>query len=217
MAGELLTRFLPGRGQVAFFTGWLTTYEHAVKLRGLQAGLRSAGGALKLASVVEAHDDEREAYRQTMAILRSNRDLKALYVSTVNSLPVLRAAEQERRLAGLTVVTTDLFPELVPWIRAGKVVATVYQRPITQGRIALQALAQFLLKDIRPAQRLRVAPHLVMRSNLELFLEKLGVECQPQVTRAAERPGSRRTPASRPSQHARVPPRRRARGPTHRT
>jgi quinoprotein glucose dehydrogenase len=32
------------------------------------------------------------------------------YVSTVNSLPVLRAAEQEGRLPGLTIVTTDLSP-----------------------------------------------------------------------------------------------------------
>ena len=62
----------------------------------------------------------------------------------MNSLPVLRAAEEAGRLTGLTVVTTDLFPELVEWIRAGKVAATVYQRPVSQGRIALQALYQFL-------------------------------------------------------------------------
>jgi LacI family transcriptional regulator len=181
MAGELLTRFLPGGGQVAFLTGWLTTHEHALKLRGFQAGVNSAGGALKLTAVVEAHDDEGEAYRQTVGLLRSNRDLKALYVSTVNSLPVLRAAEEEKRLADLTIVTTDLFPDLVPWIREGKVVATVYQRPISQGRLAVQALARFLLTGVPPAPRLRVAPHLVMRSNLDFFLERLGVERQPQM------------------------------------
>jgi LacI family transcriptional regulator len=54
IVGELLTRFLPGGGQVAFCTGWLTTYEHALELRGFQEGLGSAGGALTLASVVEA-------------------------------------------------------------------------------------------------------------------------------------------------------------------
>ena len=83
-------------------------------------------------------------------MLRAHPDLKGIYVSTVNSLPVLRAAEQEGRLDGLTVVTTDLFPELVDWIRAGKVAATVYQRPLTQGRVALQALYQFLLDRQRP-------------------------------------------------------------------
>ena len=99
--------------------------------------------------------------------------MKGIYVSTVNSLPVLRAAEEAGRLSTLTVVTTDLFPELVEWIRAGKVAATVYQRPVNQGRLALQSLYQFLLHGTRPASRLRVVPHLVMRSNLDLFLERL--------------------------------------------
>jgi len=109
-------------------------------------------------------------------VLRSHPALKGIYVSTVNCLPVLRAAEEEGRLGELTVVTTDLFPELVEWIRAGKVAATVYQRPVSQGRLALQALYQFLLNGTRPPSRLRVVPHVVMRSNLDQFLERLPVD-----------------------------------------
>jgi LacI family transcriptional regulator len=94
----------------------------------------------------------------------------------VNSQPVLRAAEQAGRLDGLTVIATDIFPELVDWIRAGKVAATVYQRPLTQGRVALQALHQFLLhRTARPVKE-RVTPFLVMRSNLDLVLERLSVD-----------------------------------------
>ena len=120
-------------------------------------------------------------------MLRAHPDLKGIYVSTVNSLPVLRAAEEEGRLPGLTVVTTDLFPELVGWIRAGKVAATVYQRPLSQGRLALQALHQFLLNGTRPPARLRAVPYLVMRSNLDLVLERLPVDLEtapPAVWRA---------------------------------
>jgi LacI family transcriptional regulator len=111
-------------------------------------------------------------------VLRAHPDLKGIYISTVNSLPVLRAAEQEGRLDGLTVVTTDLFPELVSWIRAGKVAATVYQRPLSQGRLALQALYQFLLNGTQPPPRLRAVPYLVMRSNLDLMLERLPVDLE---------------------------------------
>ena len=182
VAGELLARFLPGGGQVAFFTGWLATQDHADKLRGFESSLASMGPALKLGPVVEAHDDEREGHRRALDVLRAHPNLKGIYVSTVNSLPVLRAAEQEGRLSGLTVVTTDLFPELVKWIRAGKVVATVYQRPVSQGRLALQALYQFLLNGTRPASRLSVVPHLVMRSNLDLFLERLRVDLEAVPT-----------------------------------
>jgi LacI family transcriptional regulator len=196
VAGELLARFLPGGGQVAFFTGWLATQDHAEKLRGFESSLRSMGTALELGPVVEAHDDEREGHRRALDVLSAHPHLKGIYVSTVNSLPVLRAAEQKGRLRGLTVVTTDLFPALVDWIRAGKVAATVYQRPLSQGRLALQALHEFLVSGTRPASRVRVVPHLVMRSNLELFLERLPVDLEavPAADRLERAPGRRTAP-----------------------
>jgi len=178
VAGELLARFLPTGGEVAFFTGWLATQDHGDKLRGFESSLKTIGSALTVGPVVEAHDDEREGHRRALTVLRENPRLKGIYISTVNSLPVLRAAEEAGRLSTLTVVTTDLFPELVQWIRAGKVAATVYQRPVNQGRLALQSLYQFLLHGTRPASRLRVVPHLVMRSNLDLFLERLPLDSE---------------------------------------
>jgi LacI family transcriptional regulator len=173
VAGELLSRYLPSGGRVAFFTGWLGTQDHADKLRGFEASLKAGRTPVHLGPVVEAHDEPREGYRRALKLLRANRDLKGVYVSTVNSLPVLQAAEQEGRLQSLTIVTTDLFPELVEWIRAGKVAATLYQRPLTQGRLALQALYQYLLDGTCPPPRIAVAPHVVMRSNLHLFLDRV--------------------------------------------
>ena len=192
VAGELMARFLPAGGEVAFFTGWLATQDHADKLRGFESSLESMGARLRLGAVVEAHDDEREGHRRALKVLRSHPGLKGIYVSTVNCLPVLRAAEEEGRLADLTVVTTDLFPELVEWIRAGKVAATVYQRPVSQGRLALQALYQFLLNGTRPPSRLRVVPHVVMRSNLDQFLERLPVDSDALPPASGMAPSARR-------------------------
>lgn len=212
VAGELLARFLPGGGEVAFFTGWLAMQEHADKLRGFESSLKTIGPGLALGPIVEAHDDEREGHRRALAVLRESPNLKGIYVSTANSLPVLRAAEEAGRLATLTVVTTDLFPELVEWIRAGKVAATVYQRPVNQGRLALQSLYQFLLHGTRPASRLRVVPHLVMRSNLDSFLDRLPVDLESaSATEAIDRPAGRRA-SSRPGKHASTGGARRPRG-----
>jgi LacI family transcriptional regulator len=172
VAGELLSRFLGGSGSAAFFTGWLSTQDHADKLRGFRSSAVLAGG-LNLAAVVEAHDDETVAYRRARKLIRAHPELKGIYVSTVNSLPVLRAIEQEGRKGDLIVVTTDLFPELVPWIREGTVAATVYQRPLTQGRLALDILYRFLRDGSCPPPTVKVVPHLVVRSNLDLVLERV--------------------------------------------
>jgi LacI family transcriptional regulator len=174
VAGELLGRFLPGGGQVGFFTGWLATQDHADKLRGFVSSLSASGHTV--GPIVEAHEDEREGHRRTREALRAHPNLKGIYISTANSMPVLRAAEREGRLAGLTVVTTDLFPELADWIRAGKVAATVYQRPLTQGRVALEALYQHLSHRTPLPPYQRVVPYLVMRSNLDVVLDRLSVD-----------------------------------------
>jgi LacI family transcriptional regulator len=212
VAGELLARFRPAGGKVAFFTGWLSMQEHAEKLRGFKSGLATTG-MLQLGPIVEAHDDEREAYRGALAVLREHPDLRAIYVSTVNSLPVLHAAEHEQKLPGLTVVATDLFPELVARIRSGAVAATVYQRPLSQGRMALQALYQFLLTGERPAERIHLVPHLVMRSNLDLFLERLPVDLEgPPAPETPDQANSRRRDATTAGPRGALRPRRRPAG-----
>ena len=129
VAGELLSRFVPAGGEVAFFTGWLGTQDHAAKLCGFEANLKTAGRVLSLAAVVEAHDEERTAYRQARRVLKQHPELKGIYVSTVNSLPVLEAVRGMGRQRDLLIVTTDLFPALVGRIRDGSVAAT-----ITRGR-----------------------------------------------------------------------------------
>jgi LacI family transcriptional regulator len=216
VAGELLARFQPAGGKVAFFTGWLSMQDHAEKLRGFESSLATAGGALQLGPVVEAHDDEHEAHRRAVAVLRAHPDLTSIYVSTVNSLPVLRAAEQEGRLPGLIVVTTDLFPELVERIRTGTIAATVYQRPLSQGRMALEALYQFLLNGACPSARMHVVPHLVMRSNLDLFLERLPVDLEASPASAVDRTVSRRLEVASPPARGALSRARRPIGSRHR-
>jgi len=97
----------------------------------------------------------------------------ALYVTTANSLPVIEAIANNGRADRITAVTTDLFPALLPLIRSGRVLATIYQRPQTQGRLAFQSLYQFLLERKYPAATIKVAPHIVMRSNLDLFTDRV--------------------------------------------
>jgi LacI family transcriptional regulator len=171
-AGELLARFIPGPGEVGVFMSALPTPDHAERLRGFTTRLSAVNPALTLGLVAETHDDEDEAQRQAQAVLLAHPTLKGLYISTSHALPILRAAEQERRLAGLSVVATDLSPGIVEWIRAGKVAATVDQRPLTQGHVAIRLLYQYLQNRHHPPATQRVVPDVVMGSTLDLVLER---------------------------------------------
>jgi ABC-type sugar transport system substrate-binding protein len=66
MAGELLARFIPNGGHVAFFTSRLSVREHAARLHGFEAALRSPGSALRLGPVVELRAGARQACRERL-------------------------------------------------------------------------------------------------------------------------------------------------------
>lgn len=174
MVAEFLHLTVREPGTVGVFTGDLSTIDHSEKVRGFKHSLNSLHGTLGLSSVIETHDDESAAYSQTRKLLARDRSLKALYVSTANSVTVIQALEEldpERRIA---VVTTDLFAQLVPFLKSGRILATIYQRPEAQGRMAFEALYNFLAEGKCPPHRIKLNPHIVMRSNLELFLDRIG-------------------------------------------
>ena len=186
LVGELMGRFLRGHGSVVLVTGLLTTIDHAKKLEGFRKTVGELWPGLEIAGVVEAHDDEAEAYHKCRAVLSARPHVAGVYVSTANSLPVLRAIEDEGLTGEVTVITTDLFPALSPLIESGRVTATIHQRPWTQGRIAFQTLCAFLIEGVAPSPFIRLSPHIVVKSNLSIFLERIKPGSEKGLVAAGE-------------------------------
>jgi LacI family transcriptional regulator len=180
LAAELLAIKLARKTHVATITGELTTLDHAEKLRGFAATLAMLAPHLNLLPAIESHERPKEAYRQTIALLHGETKPQGLYISTANSIPVLRALEEEDLLGKIQVVTTDLFQELVPLIETGKILATLYQRPFTQGKVAFESLITYLLEEKKTSPMIRLAPHIIFRSNLPLFTDRLDDITDPE-------------------------------------
>jgi len=106
-----------------------------------------------------------------------------MYVTTEASIPVINAARDLGRLDKVTIVATDLFPALVEEMRGGAVVATIYQRPRTQGRMAFRVLYDYLVNGENPPLPTSFAPHLVMPGNLDFFLQRVSMEFSPGESR----------------------------------
>ncbi len=173
MAAELLSHTLTTKGEVAIFSGELSTLDHVEKLRGFAAALAVIAPHLTLLPALESHERPREAYRQAMELMREKSHPAGIYVSTANSMPVLKALEELGLLGKVKVVATDLFRELVPLVETGKVLATIYQRPMTQGKLALENLLVYLLRERKPQPAVQLSPHVIFRTNLPLFLDQM--------------------------------------------
>lgn len=175
IAAELLALTIKEKAAVATITGSLGTQDHAEKLRGFAATLATVAPHLSLLPAMESHERPKEAYQATLALLDRKTRPQGIYISTANSLPVLRALEEQEMLGQIEVITTDLFSELVPLIESGSILATLYQRPFTQGKVALETLVKYLTEKVKPEPVTRLAPHIILRSNLPLFLNRIAV------------------------------------------
>jgi len=172
LAADLMGRFLRGTGKVAVTLSELAITEHAEKRRAFETTLRSFYPQMTLQEVIEDHDIESEAYDKCRALFRAHPDLAGMYITTEASIPMLNAARDAGMLESMTVIATDLFPGLVQEIRSGAVQATIYQRPRTQGRMAFRVLYQYLVENEPPDDQATLPPHLVMRGNLDFFLQR---------------------------------------------
>lgn len=173
IAAELLGKALKEKCSVAILTGQLGTQDHAEKLRGFAATLATFAPHLSLLPAIESHESPEEAYRSTINLLDRKPCPRGIYISTANSLPVFRALQERKMMGQIEVIATDLFPELVPFLESGGILATLYQRPFSQGKTAMEALMRYLVDGIKPEPVTRLAPHIVLRSNLPLFINRL--------------------------------------------
>ena len=173
IAADLIGKFIgeqEGSVGITLFDNAIT--EHAQKSASFERVLRSFYPKLRLLHPVEDHGMAAEAYSKCRTLFEEHPELRGIYVTTEDSIPVLKAARDAKILNRLTIITTDLFPDLVPQIRSGAVAATIYQRPRTQGRMAFRVLWEHLAEGGGQSSEVTLAPHLVMRGNLDFFLRR---------------------------------------------
>ncbi|MHB1022753.1 MAG: substrate-binding domain-containing protein [Acidobacteriaceae bacterium] len=173
MAAEMLASCMGKWGSVAVLTGDFEHFNHTEKVRGFQSVISRAPGMHRLAAVIDAHDDFSEAYRRIRKLLQDFPKLSGLYISTGNSIPALEALRDAGKLGAVSVVSTDFFPELVPFIRDGAVRATIYQCPEIQGSIAIRTMYRYLSEAVTPPPAIGVTPQLIIKSNVDLYVENL--------------------------------------------
>lgn len=191
LVAELMGRFLRGKGKIAVTSGDLEMPNHREKVDSFHAALKSLFPDMSVIDPIQNHESESEAYEKTLSLLDSHPDIAGLYVSTGNGAPVLNAVEKAGLLGKITVMTTDVYSALVRRIEAGHVLGTIYERPYSQGRIAFRILHDFLMDGRCPALRLTLAPLLVMKSNLNRFLQEEYLGTESMQRSAGERPSER--------------------------
>ena len=171
LAAELLAKFIHGQAEVAVITGMLQTEEHHQKVEGFRARFAEYATSGQNVLVVEAHESETEGYEKTKELLSQNPRLRGIYVTTVNCLPVCRAIGEYDRPDEIKLITTDIFPQMVPFFERGIIGASIYQDPYQQGRTAVRVLLDYLVDKVPIREANYLNPGVVLQSNIHQFRE----------------------------------------------
>lgn len=104
-------------------------------------------------------------------MLTSLDDITGVYCSmTRNGLPVCQALQKLGLGQKLRLVCTDVFPDLLPYLRDGTVDATIWQNPQAQSQNAVLLLHHYLTTGKLRQECFQIPINPVMDSNFEYFL-----------------------------------------------
>lgn len=181
IAAELLFKFIPSNSNVAVITGMLQTQEHLQKVEGFRSKFAERSNVSRVVCVLEAHESEEESYSKTVDLLAKNPKLRGIYVTTVNCLPVCHAVRQHGN-SDIRLITTDLFPQMVPYFKTNVIGASIYQDPYTQGQSAVRLLVDHVIEKVPMPSSTSLNPGIVLQSNLVLFRELQSPQSTTQAT-----------------------------------
>ncbi len=173
MAGELLGKCLPSNSGAAVITGMAETEDHRKKTEGFCETFPHFCEGGTVVAVIEGREHEEQTHKKVLRLLNSEPTLAGIYVTTVNSLPVCRALKETGNAGRVKLVTTDLFPEMIPSFQDGTIAASIYQQPYEQGRKAVRLLVDYLAAQAPIPNSNTLSPSIVLASALGQFREIL--------------------------------------------
>ncbi|MBQ6902676.1 MAG: LacI family DNA-binding transcriptional regulator [Oscillospiraceae bacterium] len=158
--------------RAAVFTGSLEIAIHKSKVESFSERIASYGG--DVISVCETDDNEDNAKNEVKRLFENFPDVNCIYISTSTSKSVCRYIEENGLSGKISVIGTDVFPELQNYIKLGVMQATIYQNQEKVGRYAVRSAYEYLntknsygssVKEIE--RNILISPKLLLRANIE--------------------------------------------------
>lgn len=152
IAAGLLGMVCRGEARVAIVVGSLKSLGHCQRVNGFHEAAAAEYPGIETVMVVETFDDEITSYSRIREKLAGGAGVDAFFFAAGGKEGGIRAIRESALRDRVKIVTVDLDPLTIDWLRGGVVSATICQQPFLQGYEAVKQLAQFILYGERPAE-----------------------------------------------------------------
>ena len=153
LAGQFVARRLGGRGRVAVLEGIPGHETGDSRLRGFREALAGHPGITVVASQT-ANWERDQAFNVAQNVLQSHPGVQAIFAcNDVMALGAVEAVAAAGRTGRIAVVGFDAQDDARAAIRAGRMDATIAQRPREMGRLAVITAHRLLRGEPVPAEQ----------------------------------------------------------------
>jgi len=168
MVAELFDIFLPREHRnVLVFSGSMQSPIHQSLIFSLSR--YASERRLTLVRHYDTLDIPDFAAKLVAEAFRSYDSIDGIYISSANSVPIFRYLDEHGLAEKITVIASDVFPELNEYLRRGVVNATIFQDPFSQGYNAFEKLYHCIAEGVVPPVCVMSTPQIVLQSNLPLY------------------------------------------------
>ena len=172
MAAELIGYMADKKKPVALVTGQTKSLVHGKTIEGFASDIDRYG--LEFVGVFEHYDNQKKAYDLVEVILKKHPDLGAIYFSSANSVTFCKRLKELGHGQDMAIVASDVFPDIVEFMKEGIINATIFQNPYMQGKMAVRYLYEYMVEGRRfDDDVILLDPQIVLKSNVSLYSEVL--------------------------------------------
>ena len=150
MAGEFLLRKLGGEGNLVELEGIPGSSAARERGKGFESAIAGKPG-VKLVTEQPANFDRAQGLSVMENILQGNKDIQGVFAQNDEMALGAQKAIEEAGLKSVAIVGFDATPDAVAAVKAGKLAATVQQKPELIGKLGVDTAK--LLIDGKPVDR----------------------------------------------------------------
>jgi ribose transport system substrate-binding protein len=150
MAGEFLLKKLGGKGNLVELEGIPGSSAARERGEGFESAIAGQPG-VKLVAKQPANFDRAQGLSVMENILQGNKDIQGVFAQNDEMALGAERAIEEAGLKNVAIVGFDATPDAVAAVKAGKLAATVQQKPELIGKMGVDA-AQLLIEG-KPVDR----------------------------------------------------------------
>jgi ribose transport system substrate-binding protein len=150
MAGEFLLRKLGGEGNLVELEGIPGSSAARERGKGFESAIAGKPG-VKLVTEQPANFDRAQGLSVMENILQGNKDIQGVFAQNDEMALGAQRAIEEAGLKNVAIVGFDATPDAVAAVKAGKLAATVQQKPGLIGKLGVDTAK--LLIDGKPVDR----------------------------------------------------------------